>query len=138
MANNTYRSGALLASLRADIPSNPVENCEMCLLQNRIVCVHLTARQYASLKAGKRKLATEGEVYRIFECGHVCHALRRVALPHGAPTVKTKGLCSECWRYIASNGKRVCHENVGKRRKKVDAEASSKGEDTPNKRLRRK
>ncbi|KAI1275931.1 hypothetical protein F5Y07DRAFT_162209 [Xylaria sp. FL0933] len=126
MADNTYRSEALLAELRAAIPSNSVKDCEVCLLQNRIACVHLTDQQYASLKAGKRTLASEGDVYRTFECGHLYHALRRVTRTYGAPTVETEGMCGECWRYIASNGKRRRIDVVGKRRRPRDDQTDSK------------
>ncbi|KAI0968078.1 hypothetical protein F4678DRAFT_464981 [Xylaria arbuscula] len=57
-----YKSEALLAKLRAATPSNSVEDCELCQLQNKIVCDHLTAEQYASLKTTKRTLATEADV----------------------------------------------------------------------------
>ncbi|KAI0907350.1 hypothetical protein F4823DRAFT_23894 [Ustulina deusta] len=138
MASSAYKSEGLLAALRAATASNSAENCEVCQLQNKIVCDHLTAQQYASLKATKRTLATEGDAFRVFECGDVYHALRRISCIYRGPKEKTKGLCNECWRYIVSNGKRRRVDHVGKRRNQSNARYRSKVDDTGYVRLRGK
>ncbi|GAW25392.1 hypothetical protein SAMD00023353_0503360 [Rosellinia necatrix] len=127
MLTSPYKSERLLAELRAaaSSDSDSVQDCEVCQLLHKTVCNHLTAEQYASLKAKKVATAT-GEsdaVYRVFECGHLYKGLRRMdydiqvrrywlprlPLSHHFPGPKeqTKGFCSDCWKYIASDGRRV-------------------------------
>ncbi|KAI0550357.1 hypothetical protein F4679DRAFT_208574 [Xylaria curta] len=110
MKSEAYKSAHLLAELRSATDTNDVEECEICQIQNRIVCVHLTDAQYASLKAGKRTVATErarGNKLRVFECGHVYENLYSVRRSTPGPKEKTKGFCDECWRYLASDGRRM-------------------------------
>ncbi|KAI1295926.1 hypothetical protein F5Y03DRAFT_410367 [Xylaria venustula] len=135
MASNEYmpeyKSEALLAELRAAIPSNSVESYEVCQLQNKIVCDHLTTEQYASLKATKRTLTAETDNYRVYECGHVYRALCRVAHVYLGPKEKTAGLCSQCWRYLTTDGKRIRLDHRGKRRpKNPNAKLRSRNIDT--------
>ncbi|KAI8948214.1 hypothetical protein F4801DRAFT_581636 [Xylaria longipes] len=121
MERNLKKSRGLLAVLRAETGSNDAEECEMCELLHRITCAHLTKAQYASLKATKRTVASErargGDMLRVFECGHVYDALRRVRRSTRGPKEKTEGFCAECWRYIASDGRRMrLDRDRGKRR----------------------
>ncbi|KAI1736451.1 hypothetical protein F4680DRAFT_261526 [Xylaria scruposa] len=110
MNGQAYKSAYLLAELRSATDTNSVEKCEICQLHNRIVCVHSTDAQYASLKAKKRTVATEhasGNKLRVFECGHVYDNLNSVRRSTPGPKEKTKGFCDECWRYLASDGRRM-------------------------------
>ncbi|KAI1197089.1 hypothetical protein F5X97DRAFT_324831 [Nemania serpens] len=111
MSFQPYKSEVLLAELRAATSSNVAEECEMCDLQHKIACVHLTGDQYASLKAKKRRKADDqrnGVVLRVFGCGHVYRSLTRVWRNVRGPKTKTEGLCPVCWRYIATDGRRIC------------------------------
>ncbi|KAI1110664.1 hypothetical protein F5Y14DRAFT_465373 [Nemania sp. NC0429] len=136
MKNQAYKSEVLLAQLRAARPSNAVEECEMCELQHKIVCEHLTEDQYALLKARKRRVSNDrkkGIELRVFQCGHVYRFHRRAWLDiDRTKKTKTRDLCSECWRYIATDGRRVCLETVGKvrprrqRTRKPELDSTSK------------
>ncbi|KAI0855629.1 hypothetical protein F4860DRAFT_452464 [Xylaria cubensis] len=138
MKSEAYKSAHLLAELRSATDSNNIEECEICQLQNRIVCTHLTETQYASLKAAKRTIASErarGNKLRVFECGHVYHNLYSVRRSTPGPKEKTKGICDECWRYIASDGRRM---RIGRDRNKRRPNGlyRSKVDTTRHKRLR--
>ncbi|KAI0469212.1 hypothetical protein F4859DRAFT_137541 [Xylaria cf. heliscus] len=140
MFDEEYRSIWLLSELRALTGSNDAEECEICELQHRIVCEHLTNAQYASLKAGKRTVATERArgTLRVFECGHVYDALRLVRRSTRGPKEKTKGFCPDCWRYIYSSGRRMRPApDVGKRRRS-NGSYRSRVDTTRYKRLRGK
>lgn len=129
MSEQPYRSEALLAELRAATSSKAAEECDICQLQNNIVCVHLTEDQYASLKARKRSIADDrrkGIELRVFDCGHVYRSLSRAWLDIDRPRTKTKGLCSECWRYITTNGRRVRLDSVGEVRRRPRPKRKSK------------
>ncbi|KAH8160807.1 hypothetical protein CIB48_g7431 [Xylaria polymorpha] len=108
MESKVNRPSRLLAELRAATGSN-ADECDMCLIMNKIVCDHLTQADYASLKATKRTVATErarGDILRVFSCGHVYDALRPVRCTTRGPKEKTHGFCPDCWRHIASEGRR--------------------------------
>ncbi|KAI0113640.1 hypothetical protein GGR51DRAFT_556788 [Nemania sp. FL0031] len=122
MTSQDYGSEAILAELRAAVSSNSAEECGMCLLLNKIECSHLTAEQYASLKATKRSMAAEGEEgfpLRVFECGHVYRGNRRAWRNISGPKIKTGGMCSQCWRQIGSGGRRVRLDTIGKVRPRL-------------------
>ncbi|KAI1165946.1 hypothetical protein F5B18DRAFT_649341 [Nemania serpens] len=107
MSEQPYRSEALLAELRAATSSKAAEECDICQLQNNIVCVHLTEDQYASLKARKRSIADDrrkGIELRVFDCGHVYRSLSRAWLDIDRPRTKTKGLCT-LGKYVAGLGR---------------------------------
>jgi hypothetical protein len=142
MAKAAYRSDILLAELRATASSSstPASECGTCQLQHRVVCTHLTEEQYASLKATKRAIAHQGEnkSLHLYECGHVYRDLCRIGRDARGPKQRTKGLCTECWRYVASDGRRMCvdHERGYSRPSYVSHK--SKADDTRYKRRRGK
>ncbi|KAI0869293.1 hypothetical protein GGS24DRAFT_166829 [Hypoxylon argillaceum] len=139
MGSKVYNSEALLAGLRAATGSTEADECEMCNIQHRVVCHHLTVEQYASLKTTKRTLDTERHVLRVFECGHVYRGLRRAWRNIGGPKVKTEGFCSECWRWIASDRRRVRLDHAGKvRSTSKEPMSRSRVDTTRYKRLRGK
>ncbi|KAI1754855.1 hypothetical protein F4782DRAFT_463607 [Xylaria castorea] len=142
MGNNVYKSARLLAELRAGTDSNDIEECEVCQLQHRIVCAHLTETQYASLTAGKRTVAVErarSDILRVFECGHVYDdALRRVRGSTRGPKEKTKGFCGECWRFIASDGRGMRLDRERGKHRRPNGSYRSKVDTTRYKRLRGK
>lgn len=119
MSDQRYMSQALLAKRRPVTIPNSAER--------------LTESQCASLKARKQKIANDrkkGVDLHVFECGHVYRSLTRAWLDIGGPKTKIKGMCNECWRYIVTDGRRVCLDNPGKvrRRPKSKSKSESKSE----------
>ncbi|KAI0436211.1 hypothetical protein F4803DRAFT_246697 [Xylaria telfairii] len=119
MESKVNRPSRLLAELREAMGST-TDECDMCQLMNKIVCDHLTEAEYASLKATKRTVGTERTrdgILCVFECGHVYDAGRQVQRTTRGLKEKTNGFCPDCWRHIASGGRRMRPgRNGGKRR----------------------
>lgn len=134
MTDSTAKLESLLHALRAEDPSNSVANCDVCQLMGRIVCPHLSEEQYALLKAGKRKLETENDIFRVYECGCVWRAGYRCVMTHRGPKETGKGLCAACWRCTATDGRRMRLQVVGERRYQGKARYRARADDSKRRR----
>ncbi|KAI1826844.1 hypothetical protein F4861DRAFT_17625 [Xylaria intraflava] len=77
--------------------------------QKKTVRFDLDEAQCAGLKAARRTPDSKGKqdvVLRVFECGHVYENLSRVSRDIRGQKEMERGLCGECWRFIASDGRR--------------------------------
>ncbi|KAI0403440.1 hypothetical protein F4802DRAFT_289364 [Xylaria palmicola] len=99
----------------------------------------MTGQQYAALKAARRTAAGTRErdyVLRVFECGHLADALGRVRWRTPGPREKVRGLCGDCWRHIASDGRRRPGYRPGRGSRRLNESSRSMVDDKRYKRLR--
>ncbi|KAI2631787.1 hypothetical protein GGS21DRAFT_161371 [Xylaria nigripes] len=116
MATAPCKSAALLAPPR---PATSANDRRLSRLHKRTVCCHRGLAQYARLKASKRTVDNDRKqniMLRVFECGHVYKWLWRIGRHTRGRKEKTKGICGECWRYMATDGRRMITNGARSRR----------------------